>query len=201
MGSEPGADHSISKVLFHHTELALGAVLPSVKLNSLALYCLEFALMCLIPVNVSDNTGILEINDGVVDEESGSGGRVKNVEVVIFDPRMVEIGGGVCTCVEGNRKLGVPPFASSYKMSVDPYLSKGDIACHLVLPVLIEKDKQVLSRITAIILAPSDSWMVRVIELLGELGNVGNRTRRGREGDGRVILSEPNWFITLHVVI
>ena len=108
MGSEPGADRSVSKVPFHHTEFALGAVLPSVKLNSLALYCLEFALMCSIPVNVSDNTRILEINDGVVDEESGSGGRVENIEVIIFDPRAIEIGGRVCTCVEGNRNSGSP---------------------------------------------------------------------------------------------
>ena len=86
-------------------------------------------------------------------------------------------------------------------MSVDPYLSKGDIVCHLVLPILVGKDKRVLSRITTIILAPSDSWMVRVIELLGELGNVGNRTRRGGEGNGRVILSEPDWFVILHVVV
>jgi len=108
MGSELGVDRSISKVPFYHTELALGAVLPSVKLNLLALYCLKFALMRLIPVNISDNTGILEINDGVVDEESGGGGRVENIEVVIFDPRAIEIGGRVCTCVEGNRNSGSP---------------------------------------------------------------------------------------------
>jgi len=201
MGSEPGADCSVSKVSFHYTELALSAVLPFVEFNLLALYCLKFVLMRSIPVDISDNTGILEINDGVVNEESGSGGRVENIEVVIFDPRAIEIGSGVCTCMEGNRKLGVPPFASSYNVSVNPNLSKGDIACHLVLPVLVEKDKRVLSRITAITLAPSDSWVVWVIELLGELGNVGDRTRRGGEGNGRVIPSEHNWFVILHVVI
>jgi len=201
MGDESGADSSISKVSFHHTEFSLGAVFPFVKLNSLALYRLEFTLMRPIPVNISDNTGILEINDGVVDEESGSGEGVENIEVVIFDPRAIEIGSRVCMCMEGNGKLRTATLASSYKVSVDPSLREGDIVCHLVLPVLIEKDKQVLPHITTVVLAPSSSWMVQVIKLLGKLRNVGDGTRRGGEGDGRVVLSEPNWFVALHVVV
>ena len=171
-----GANSCASEVSFHHTELALGAIFPFIKLNLLALYRLEFTLMRSIPINVSDNTGILEINDGIVNEESGSRGGVENVEVVIFDPRAIEIGGGVCTCMEGNRKLGITPFASSYKMSVDPNLPEGDIVCHLVLPVLVEEDEQVLSRVTTVVLAPSNSWMVWVIKLLSKLRDVGDGT-------------------------
>jgi len=62
MGNKSGTNSGVGKVSFHHAELALGAIFPFIKLNSLALYCLEFALMRLIPENVSDNTGILEIN-------------------------------------------------------------------------------------------------------------------------------------------
>jgi len=201
MGNKSGANSSVSKMSFHHTELALGTIFPLVELNSLAFYRLEFTLMRLIPINVSDNTGILEIDDGVVDEESGSGGGVENVEVVIFDPRAIEIGGRVRTCVEGNRKLGVTPFASSYKVSVDPNLPESDIACHLILPVLVEEDKWVLPRITMVILAPSSSWMIWVVKLLSKLGDVGDGTRRGREGNGGIILGKPNRFVILHVVV
>jgi len=80
------ADGSVSKVSFHHIEFALGTVLPFIKLNSLAFYCLKFALMHPISINVSNNAGIPEINDSIVDEESGGRGRVKDIEVVIFDP-------------------------------------------------------------------------------------------------------------------
>jgi len=201
MRNEPGTNGGVSKVSFYHTEFALGAIFPFVKLDLLALYRLEFALMHSISINVSDNTRILEINDGIVDEESGSGGGMKNVEVVIFDPRSIEIGGGMCTCVEGNRKLGVTPFASSYKMSIDPNLPEGDIACHLVLSILVEEDEWVLPRVTAVILAPPISWVVQVVKLLSELRNVGDGARRGGEGDGRVVLSKPNWFVALHVII
>jgi len=37
--------------------------------------------------------------------------------------------------------------------------------------------------------------------LYAELGNVGDGTRSGREGDSGVICGKPNWFFTLHVVI
>jgi len=201
MRNESGANSSVSKVSFHHTEFALGAVFPLIKLNSLALYRLEFTLMCLISINVSNNTRILEIDNGIVDEESGSGGRVENVKVVIFDPGAIEIGSRVCTCMEGNGKLRVATLVSPYKVSIDPSLPEGDVVCHLVLPILIEEDKRVLPRITAVILAPSNSWMVRVIKLLGKLRNVGDGTGCGGEGDGRVVLSEPNWFIVLHIVV
>jgi len=201
MRNESGANCSIGKVSFHHAEFALGTVFPLIKLNLLVLYHLEFALMCSISIDVSNNTGILEINDGIVDEESGSGRRVENIEVIIFDPRMIEIGGGMCTCVEGNGKLRVAALASPYKVSINPNLPEGDVACHLILPVLIEEDKQVLPHITAVVLAPSSSWMVWVIELMSELRDIGNGARCGGEGDGRVVLSEPNWFVILHVVI
>ena len=199
--NESGANSGVSKVSFHHAEFALGTVFPLVKLNSLALYHLKFTLMCSISINVSDNTRILEINNGIVDEESGSGGGVEDVEVVIFDPRTIEIGSGMCMCVEGNGKLRVTPFASSHKMSVDPNLPEGDITCHLVLPILVEEDKRVLSRITVVVLAPSISWMVQVVKLLSKLRDVGDGTRRGGEGDSRVIPSKPNWFVVLYIVI
>jgi len=157
--------------------------------------------MCSISIDVSNNTGILEIDDGIVDEELGSGGRVENIEVVIFDPRTIEIGGGMCTCVEGNGKLRVAVLASPYKVSIDSNLSEGDVVCHLVLPVLIKEDKRILPRITAVILTPSSSWMVQVIKLMSKLRDVGNGARCGGEGDGRVVLSEPNWFIILHIVV
>ena len=199
--NESGANCSVGEVLFHHAEFALGAVFPSIKFNLLVLYCLEFALISSISIDVSNNTGILEIDDGIVDEESGSGGRVENVEVIIFDPRMIEIWGGMCLCMEGDRELRVAVLASPYKVSIDPNLPEGDVTCYLVLPVLIEEDKRVLPRITAVILAPSGSWMVWVIELMSELRDIGNGARCGGEGDGRVVLSEPNWFVILHVIV
>ena len=199
--SESSANGSISEMSLHHTEFALSTTFAPIEFNSLALYCLKFTLMHLIPIDVSNNTRVFEVYDGIVNEELGGRGGMENIKVVILDPRAVEIGGRVCTCVEGNSKLGVTPFASSYKVSVDPKLPESDIACHLILPVLVEEYKWVLLRITAVILAPPSSWMVWVVKLLSKLRDVGDGTRCGREGDGGVILSEPNWFVTLHVVV
>jgi len=95
VGSELSANSGTSEVSFHHAELALSTAFPFVKLNLLALYCLKFVLVCLIPVDISDNARVLEIYDGIVNEKSRGGGRVKNVEVIIFDPRTVKVGSGM----------------------------------------------------------------------------------------------------------
>ena len=100
-----------------------------------------------------------------------------------------------------NGILKVAALVSSYDVSVDPNLSEGDITCHLILTILIEEDKRVLPRITTVVLAPSGSWMVWVIKLMSELRDVGNGARCGGEGDSRVVLSEPNWFVILHVIV
>ena len=201
MGNKSGTNGSISEMLFHHTELALSVAFSPVKLNSLALYRLEFALMCLISINVSDNTRVLEIYDSIVDEKSGSGRRVENVEIVIFDPRAVEVGRGMCTCMKGNGVFGVSPFANPYDVSINPNLSEGDISCNLILTILVEEDQRVLPRITMVILAPPISWMIWVVKLLSELGNVGDGTRCGGEGDSGVIHSKSDRFVTLYIVI
>ena len=151
MGNESSVDGGISEVAFHHAELALSTFFPSTKLNSLVFYCLEFILVCPISINISDNTRVLEVYDGIVDEESGGGGRMKDVEVIIFDPRAVKVGRGMCTCMEGDGVFGVPSLVNPYNMSVNPNLPKGDITCYLVLTILIEEDKRVLPRITVVV--------------------------------------------------
>jgi len=179
VGSELGANGSVSEVLFHHAGLALSIAFPSVELNLLALYCLKFILVCSVPIDISDNPRILEIYDSIVNEELGCGRGVKNVEVVIFDPRSIEIGSRVCTCVKGDGVFGITLLADPYDMSINPNLPESDIACHLILSILIEKDKWVLPCITVVILALSGSWMVRVVKLLSELRNIGDGTRHG----------------------
>ena len=199
MRGESGANGSVSEMSFHHIELALCIALPPIKLNLLVFYCLEFALICSIPVDISNNAGVFKIYNGIVDEESGGGGRMEDIEVVIFDPRAIEVWGGVCTCVERNGVFGVALLANSYKVSIDSDLSEGDISCNFVLPILIEEDKGVLPRITAVVLAPSKTQMIWVVQLYTELGNVGDGARCGRKGNGRVIRSESHRLFILDV--
>jgi len=201
VGNKLGANSGVSEVMFHHTELALSAFLSSIKLNLLALYHLELALMRLISVYISNNTRVLEVYDGIVDGESRGGRGVEDVEVVVLDPRAIKVGRWVCLRMKGDGILGITLLADPYNMSVDSHLPKNDISRYFVLTILIEKDKRVLPHITVVILTPSGPWMIRVIELLSELGDIGNGTRHGGEGDGGVICSESNWLITLNVVI
>ena len=201
MRDKPSANSSIGEMSFHHTELALSVAFSFVKLNSLAFYHLEFTLMCPISINISNNTRVLEVYDGIVDEELGGRRGVEDVEVIILDPRTVEIGRGMCMCMKGNGVFRVSLFANSYNVSIDPDLSESDVSRYFILPILIEEDKGVLPHITAVVLAPPGSWVIRVIELLGKLGNVGDGTRSGGEGNSRVIHSESDWLVTLNIVV
>jgi len=179
MRDESSADGSIGEMSFHHTKFALSVAFSPIKFNLLVLYCLEFILMHSIPIDVSDNTRILEVYDSIVNEKSGGRGRVEDIEVIIFDPRAIEIGRGVCSHMKGNGVLGVSPFSDSYNVSVNPNLSEGNVSCDFILSVLIEEDKRVLLHITTVVLAPSISWMIWVVKLLSELGNVGDGTGCG----------------------
>jgi len=67
VGNESSLNGGVGEVVFYHTKLALSILFSPIKLNLLALYCLEFTLMCLISIYVSDNTRVLEIYDGIVD--------------------------------------------------------------------------------------------------------------------------------------
>ena len=201
MRGESSADGSVGEVSLHHTEFALGIAFSSVKFNLLVLYHLEFTLMCLIPIDISNNTRVLEVYDGIANEKSRGGRRVKNVEVVIFDPRAIEIWSGMCLHMKGNGILGVSWLADPYDVSVNSNLPEGNISWYFILTILIEKDKRVLPYITAVILTPSNSWVIWVVKLLSELGNVGDGIRHGGEGNGGIILSESNWFIALYIII
>jgi len=191
----------MGEVSFHHIEFALSTAFSSIKLNLLALYCLEFTLMCPIPIDVSDNTRIFEVYNGIVDEELGGRGGIEVVEVVVFDPRAIKVGSRMCMCMEGNGIFRVPSLAGPYNVSVNANLPVSDISCHFILAVLVEEDEWVLPCITVVILAPPSSWVVWIIKLLSKLGNIGNGTRCGGKRYGGIVLSEPNWFIALYVVV
>jgi len=201
VGNESSVDCGISEVAFHHAELALSTFFPSVELDSLALYHLEFTLMCSISVYVSNNTRVFEIYNGIVDEESRHRRGMEDVEVVVLDPKTVKIGRGMCTCMKGNGVLGIPLLVDPYNVSVNSNLPKSDISCYFVLPILIEKDEGVLPCITTVVLTPPNSWMVRVIKLFGELGNVGDGARSGGERNGGVIRSKSDWFVALNIIV
>ena len=103
--------------------------------------------------------------------------------------------------MKGNRVLRVALLANSYDVSVDPYLPKGDVLRYFVLPILIEEDKRVLSCVTPIVLTPPRAWMIWVIYLYAELGNVEDGAGCGGEGNSGVVCSEPDWFVALDFLV
>jgi len=49
---------------------------------------------------------------------------MKDVEVIVFDPRTIEVWSGMCSCVKGNGILRVPLLVDPYNVSIDSNLSK-----------------------------------------------------------------------------
>jgi len=67
VGNKASAYSSVGEVAFHNTELGLCISLTVVKLSALMFDCHELVLVCPIPINVSNNTRVLEIYNGIVD--------------------------------------------------------------------------------------------------------------------------------------
>jgi len=103
--------------------------------------------------------------------------------------------------MKGDGVLRVSPFVDSYNVSVNPNLSKGNVSWNFILAILIEENKGVLPCITAVVLTPSGSWMIGVIKLLSKLGNVGDGTSCGGEGDSGIVCGKSNWFVTLNIFV
>ena len=53
-------------------------------------------------VNVSDNSWISEVEKGVIDGDTTSGGGMKNCELCVFDSSSEEVCNGVCSGMEGD---------------------------------------------------------------------------------------------------
>ena len=72
MGKEAGTNHSMGKVTLHGEELVLSVVFSIGEFYFSPLHVFQLDLICPVPVYISDDPRVFEVNQGVVDKESTS---------------------------------------------------------------------------------------------------------------------------------
>jgi len=202
MREEAGMNGGMSEVLFDSKELALCTILSVVKLHSLLFHISQLVLVSSVPVYIHNDPGIFEVDKGIVNEKSTDGGRMKNVEVSIFDPNTIEIGGWEGLSVEGGRIFSIPFVLHPYKMSILINTPIRNVLCDLSLSFLIKEDDGVKVWLSPVISYPSLTWMIRILEVAGQRGGKADGLGGGGgSGDSGLVLSEMNGFIVIDAVV
>jgi len=192
----------MGEVMLHGKELGLSAILGIVQLNSLSLHVSQLILVRLVPVYISNDCWIFEVDEGIVDEEPAGRRGMENIEVSVLNPTMVEIGRREGPSMKGGGVLAFPFAAYSHKVSVFPNAPVRDVLSSLCLSLLIKEDDGVKVRLSTIIPYPPFAWVVRILEITGKGGGKVNGLRRGRgSGDSGLILCEADGFVTIDTVL
>ena len=127
---------------------------------------------------------------------------MENLEVSVFDPRAVEVWGGERLSIEGSEILTIPLTLYSHKVSVFSNAMVRDKLSHLSVSFLIEEDDRVKVGLCAVILYPSFTRVIGILKVASEGGCKTNGPRWGSgPGNGRLILSESYWFVTIDTVV
>ena len=151
---------------------------------------------------IGDDPRVFEVDQGIVDKEAASRGRVEDVEVRILDPNAVEVGGGKCSGVKRGRVFAVALASYSYKVSVLSNTPIRDIPSRLRLSFLIEENDGVEVGLSSVISYPPFSRMVGILEITSEgRGKPDGFGRGSGPSDSGVVLGEADRFVRVYAVV
>ena len=103
--------------------------------------------------------------------------------------------------MEGGRVLAIALASHSYKMSVFSNAPVTNVLSCLRLSFLVEKYDGIKVGLGPIISYPPFARVIWVLEVTSKGGSEADGLRRGRgSSDGRLILCEVNWFITVDTI-
>jgi len=73
MGKKMGANRSMSEVALHSEKFVLGTIFSIGELHPSPLHILQLDLISPIPMHISDDPWVFEVDQGIVDKELTSG--------------------------------------------------------------------------------------------------------------------------------
>jgi len=127
---------------------------------------------------------------------------VEDVEVSVLDPNSIEIGRGEGLSMEGGGVFLIALATNANKVSIFVDTPVTNILSSFSLSFLVEEDNRIKVGLSTIILYPPFTRVVGVLKVASKWGGEANRLRGGSgSGDGRLVLSEANGFVTVDTVI
>ena len=100
VGLKAGANCSMSEVSFTIQHLFVGMVFLIVKVKALLLDAFKLVVLCAEHVNISYDSRVSKMVEGIVDDKTRGAARMKYGVVGIFDTWAMEVGGWVRACME-----------------------------------------------------------------------------------------------------
>lgn len=100
------------------------------------------------------------MEEGVINSEAASGGRVKNCKLAIFYSSPKEIGNGVCLCVKGDCVERGILRLSPLNVYPIPYVVVMDILSNFFLVGFVDENQGVMLWIHCIIFDPVSARMI-----------------------------------------
>jgi len=127
---------------------------------------------------------------------------VEDIEVGVLDSSSVEIGRGEGSSVKGGGIFPIAFVTNADKMSIFVDAPVADILGGFRLSFLVKEDDGVEVRLSTVVLYPSFARVIGVLEVASKWGGKVNGLRRGSgSGDGRLVLSEADRFVTVDTVV
>jgi len=127
---------------------------------------------------------------------------MENIEIGVFDPSSVKIGRGEGSSMKRGGVLSIALAVNADKMSVFVDTPVADIPGHFHLSFLVEEDDGVEVRLSTVIPYPPFARVVRVLKVASKWWGETNGLRGGsRSGDGGLVLSEADGFVTVDTVV
>jgi len=127
---------------------------------------------------------------------------MEDVEVSVLNSSSVEIRRGKCSSMKGGGVFLITLMANADKMGIFVDASVTDVLGSLCLSFLVEEDNGVEVGLSTIIPHPPFTRVVGVLKVASEWGGEANRLRGGSgSGDGRLVLSKADRFVTVNAVV
>jgi len=127
---------------------------------------------------------------------------VEDIEVSVLNSNLIEIRRGKGLSVKGGGVLLIALAANADKVSVFVDTPVADVLGGFCLSFLIKEDNGVKMRLSTVILYPPFSRVVGVLKVTSKWGSKANGFRRGSgSGDGMLVLSEADRFVTVDTVV
>jgi hypothetical protein len=127
VGLEAGADGGVSEVPFDLKAFCSQLLLFFLKLKSCSCHLFPARDMRSESMDVSDNSGIIELKEGCVNIVKGGGVRREDAEVCVAKPRSIDVWRRASSGMKGNGVLWVALLADSHKVCLTSHVPVANV--------------------------------------------------------------------------
>ena len=153
-------------------------------------------------MDISNDTGVLEGFDGVVNDGARSVRGVEDVEICVLRTRASIVGGGIGTSVKWHGMNGVVLTPSALETCFVLMGFVADVGGSLRLSLLVDKEEGVVLGVRSVKFLPYPSWALKIVWVVnGRVSREGDVARLRGDALGKGDFGRDEWFLRLFHII